>query len=203
MVLSLPEIIARINKDQSQPKHWRSLSFDPTLSPELIKRGQCSVDLRLGLRFTVFKKKKYVGTFRLKMTKEMFEDADLWDEQEYEKGHIVTLHEGELVLAQTLETVHLPHDLMGLVEGRSSWARMGVGIHVTAPKIDPGWDKPITLELTNHSRANYELEAGVERPCQLMLLKLSKPLTKAQLYGTSSEHIFAGSDRPIPTKPKK
>ncbi len=203
MVLSQPEIIARIKKDENKPTHWRSLSFAPKLSNDVIKRDQCSVDLRLGLRFTVFKKKDYVGTFRLKMTKQMFEDADLWDEREYKEGEIVTLHKGELVLAQTLETVHLPNDLMGLVEGRSSWARMGVAIHVTAPKIDPGWNRPITLELTNHSQVNYELEAGIERPCQLLLLKLSKPLTQAQLYGTSSEHIFAESDKPVPTKTKK
>jgi len=157
----------------------------------------------LGLTFTVFKKKDYVGTFRMKMTKQMFEDADLWDEHEYQEGDVVTLHKGELVLAQTLEVVHLPNDLMGLVEGRSSWARMGVGIHVTAPKIDPGWNKRITLELTNHSQVNYELEAGAERPCQLMLLRLSKPPTQEWLYGASSEHIFAQSDKPVPTKTKK
>jgi len=203
MVLSQPEIIARINKDRIRPAHYRSLSFSPKLCLDMIKRDQCSVDLRLGLTFTVFKKKDYVGTFRMKMTKQMFEDADLWDEQEYKEGDVVTLHKGELVLAQTRETVHLPNDLMGLVEGRSSWARMGVGIHVTAPKIDPGWNRPITLELTNHSQVNYELEAGLERPCQLMLLKLSNPLTEAQLYGTSPEHIFAQSDKPIPTKKKQ
>jgi len=39
------------------------------------------------------------------------------------------------VLAQTLERVYIPPDLAGFVEGRSSWARIGVTIHVTAPKI--------------------------------------------------------------------
>ena len=36
--------------------------------------------------------------------------------------------------------------MVGLVEGRSSWARVGISIHVTAPKIDPGFDATITLE---------------------------------------------------------
>lgn len=133
----------------------------------------------------------------------MFEDADLWEEHEYAEGQTVTLKPGILLLAQTLEIVHLPHDLMGLVEGRSSWARMGVGVHVTAPKIDPGWNKRITLELTNHSKVNYDLEAGVERACQLMLLQISKPLKKAEVYGTSPADMFAYSDKPIPTKAKR
>jgi dCTP deaminase len=204
MVLSQPDIIARIKKDLARPNHYRSLSFSPTVSldPDTGPIDQCSIDLRLGLRFTVFKDKDYFGAFKLRMTKKMFEDADLWDEHECEIGEIVTLKKGGLLLAQTLETVHLPHDLMGMVEGRSSWARMGVGVHVTARKIDPGFNKPITLELTNHSKADYELEAGVERPCQLMLIRISKPLTKNQVYG-SPDDTFAHSDKPIPTKTKK
>ena len=45
----------------------------------------------------------------------------------------------EFVLARTLEPVRTPNDLMGLVEGRSSWARVGLGVHLTASKIDPGF----------------------------------------------------------------
>ncbi len=48
----------------------------------------------------------------MKMTKQMFEDADLWDEHEYQEGDVVTLHKGELVLAQTLEVVHLPESML-------------------------------------------------------------------------------------------
>ena len=137
------------------------------------------------------------------MTKEMFEEADLWLEEERKSGDVVKLKRGELVLAQTLEKVHLPNDLMGMVEGRSSWARLGIGVHVTAPKIDPGYNKSITLELTNHSNADYELEAGVEKACQLILLKLSKPLKKDEMYGNSPDDQFAHSEKPIPIKKKR
>jgi deoxycytidine triphosphate deaminase len=202
MVLSRPDIIARIKKDAAKPLYYRSLSFSPELSldPLDCPIDQCSIDLRLGFRFTIFKKKDY-AVFRTKMTKEMFEEADLWDEKEYQEQDIVTLKRGGFVLAQTREKVHLPHDLMGLVEGRSSWARLGIGVHVTAPKIDPGYNKRITLELTNHSEVDYQLEAGVDRACQLILLKISTPLKEKEIYG-KAEDIFAHSDKPIPTKKK-
>lgn len=100
----------------------------------------------------------------------MFEKADLWDQREED---VITLRPRQLVLAQTLEVVHLPNDLMGLVEGRSSWARFGVGVHVTAPKIDPGYRQPITLELFNLSEVAYELQPEIDQPCQLMLLRTS------------------------------
>jgi deoxycytidine triphosphate deaminase len=80
---------------------------------------------------------------------------------------------------------------MGLVEGRSSYARFGIGIHVTAPKIDPGYDNRITLELTNHSRATWIIstgEAGISLS-QLILIKLSKPLTKDEIRGALKKEL--------------
>jgi len=58
--------------------------------------------------------------------------------------------------------------LVGLVEGRSSYARVGVTVHVTAPKIDPGFTAPITLEMANFGKVAVELRAGVDIPAQLI-----------------------------------
>jgi len=201
MVLSRRDLVARIKAGLPRPADWKSLSFSPSVSLDPVTGPikQCSIDLRLGLRFTEFKNKDY-GVFRVRMTKQMFEDADLWLEKEYQQGDKVQLRRGELILAQTLETVHLPHDLMGMVEGRSSWARLGIGVHVTAPKIDPGYNRSITLELTNYAKADYELEAGVEKACQLILFRLSRPLQKSEVYGSSPDDQFATSNKPVPTK---
>jgi dCTP deaminase len=86
------------------------------------------------------------------------------------------------------------------VEGRSSWARVGVTIHVTAPKIDPGFDAPITLEMANFGKVAVELRAGVDKPAQLMLLKVTTPLEPAELYGTGKDDRFQGQTAPIPRK---
>ena len=71
---------------------------------------------------------------------------DLWTHEEVDTFDI---EPRGFVLAQTLERVALPNDLMGLVEGRSSWARVGLSVHLTAPKIDPGFNGTITLEIAN------------------------------------------------------
>ncbi len=47
------------------------------------------------------------------------------------------LHPGELALAVTYESVTLPADLVGWLDGRSSLARLGLMVHVTAHRIDP------------------------------------------------------------------
>lgn len=51
------------------------------------------------------------------------------------------LKRGEFVLGWTLEKLKLPHEsrVCARVEGKSSLARLGLGIHVTAPTIHSGF----------------------------------------------------------------
>jgi deoxycytidine triphosphate deaminase len=130
----------------------------------------------------------------------MFDQSDLWEQKEEE---FVTLRAHQMILAQTLEVVHLPNDLMGLVEGRSSWARFGVGVHITAPKIDPGYNQPITLEMFNLSEANYELVPEADQPCQLMLIKLATRLRSNEGYGSLPGDFFAAHSTPVPAAKRK
>ena len=50
-----------------------------------------------------------------------------------------------LALATTLESVKLPANIIGWLDGRSSLARLGLMVHVTAHRIDPGWEGKIVL----------------------------------------------------------
>jgi len=200
MVLSKPELIKRIRAGLKKPDDYRCLSFNPEIPAAAIK--QCSIDLRLGRIFSVFLEKENptIGSLQIQNAKDIFDAPNLWHHQEKDTW---TLEPQEFVLTQTLEAVHLPHDVMGLVEGRSSWARLGISVHVTAPKIDPGFNAPITLELTNHSKMAVKLIAGVDQPCQLILLNLSSPLKLEELYGSSPADLFANQTHPTGKKKKK
>lgn len=81
---------------------------------------------------------------------------------------------GRFVIGQTLETIEMPLDLAGRVEGRSRLARLGIGVHITAPKIDPGFRNRITLEMYNLSPWTTELSDGMTI-CTLLLEQLSQP----------------------------
>jgi dCTP deaminase len=48
--------------------------------------------------------------------------------------------------------VTLPADLVGWLDGRSSLARLGLMVHVTAHRIDPGWSGNIVLEFYNSGK---------------------------------------------------
>jgi dCTP deaminase len=78
------------------------------------------------------------------------------------------------VLAMTRETIHLKpgSKLAARVEGRSSLARLGLVVHLTAPTIHANFNAPITLEMINHGPFHLRLVPGRTRVCQLILERL-------------------------------
>jgi dCTP deaminase len=83
------------------------------------------------------------------------------------------------VLGWTRERIQLPprSRLAARVEGKSSLARLGLGIHVTAPTIHAGFGykendssyqgSPLQLEIWNVGRLSIILDAGMPI-CQLI-----------------------------------
>ena len=155
-----------------------------------------SVDLLLGRYFTILKEKPpYITS--IQMDPSIWGSEDLWEEQECD---VFKLDPGQFVLAQTLERVKIPDSLMGMVEGRSSFARLGIAVHLTAPKIDPGFEGTITLELANFGTVPFTLRAEIDKPVQLLLAKITTQLGENELYGTGSEDTFQGQETPTPKK---
>lgn len=96
------------------------------------------------------------------------------------KGEYVTdrermwLKPNDFILASTVETVRMPADLLAHLEGKSTLARQGLIVHVTAGFIDPGFQGKITLELKNISQHNLFLHQGM-RIGQLVFEPLDHP----------------------------
>jgi len=78
------------------------------------------------------------------------------------------------LLAMTRERAHLKHGslLAARVEGRSSFARLGLIVHLTAPTIHSGFNGPITLEMINHGPFYLKLIPDRTRICQLIIERL-------------------------------
>jgi dCTP deaminase len=93
------------------------------------------------------------------------------------------INPGEFMLACTLETVHIPADLVAQVNGKSSLGRLGLSVHITAGFIDPGFQGQITLELHNCSQKIIQLPRRM-KICQLMLQRLATPAERP--YGHPS-----------------
>ncbi|MEQ0560798.1 dCTP deaminase [Amycolatopsis sp. NEAU-NG30] len=85
------------------------------------------------------------------------------------RGRLV-VEPGELVLAPTWERIGLSKKLVGLVDGISDYARLGVS--VLCGQVSPGFGMErgavLTLEIVNHLRHPVLLYPGA-RICNLML----------------------------------
>jgi dCTP deaminase len=68
---------------------------------------------------------------------------------------------GKFVLAETLETITLPDNIVSSIEGKSSVARLGIELHQTGGWIDAGFSGTITLEMCNVNCRPVRVYAGM------------------------------------------
>lgn len=135
-----------ILRDESIREALKSGRIGCTPEPLPAQIQPASLDLRLGTLFYKFKRGVTHGNPRgvidvtdFDASKEMYP---------YESDHL-EIDSGEFILGSTVECVTLPADLRGCLHGRSSLARLGLVVHVTAGYIDPGFSGSITLEFAN------------------------------------------------------
>ncbi|MER8371217.1 dCTP deaminase [Mesorhizobium sp. M1406] len=89
--------------------------------------------------------------------------------QEKIKAQTFPLKPRSFVLAWTTQRVNIPYTsrLAARVEGKSSLARLGVSVHVTAPIVHAGFNNQIQLEMFNFGQNEVILDAGMW-VCQLV-----------------------------------
>lgn len=61
-------------------------------------------------------------------------------------------------LGTTLERIKMPNNICGLVQGKSTYARVGLMVNVTP--IEPSWEGHITLEFFNAGERPLKVYAG-------------------------------------------
>jgi dCTP deaminase len=106
------------------------------------------------------------------------------------------------VLGYTQQRIYLPNSsrLAARVEGKSSLARLGVGIHVTAPTIHAGFGYnpkdpnhlglPIQLEIFNVGNQVVVLDVGMPI-CQLILEEVREVPTRGYQGRFSDQQSFS------------
>lgn len=119
-----------------------------------------SVDIRLGNEFRVFSEHTtpYIDLSGPKEEVSSALDKVMSEPIIIAESESFFLHPGELALAVTYENVTLPADVVGWLDGRSSLARLGLMVHVTAHRIDPGWSGKIVLEFYNSGKIPLALK---------------------------------------------
>lgn len=123
-----------------------------------------TVDVKLGSKFRVFQAHAapFIDLSGPKAEVQAALDRVMSDEIFIAEDESFFLHPGELAIAVTHESVSLPSNIVGWLDGRSSLARLGLMVHVTAHRIDPGWSGNIVLEFFNSGKLPLALKPGMK-----------------------------------------
>lgn len=157
MILCDAEIRAALRSKQividpaPDPESYTTSAVDLTLSSEFKRWKAAPAGMNVAID------PSDAGFSFTKIAQQFLEPADV------ENDGAVILKPKDLVLGLTKERVELPTTsrFAARVEGRSTLARLGIGIHVTAPTIHAGFRGNITLEITNHGIYPVKLKPGL------------------------------------------
>lgn len=151
-----------------------------------------SVDVRVDRRFRVFHNARYPYIDVRQPMDGLTELLEVRDDEPF------ILHPSEFVLAQTLEHVALPDDVVARLEGKSSLGRLGLLIHSTAGFVDSGFSGHLTLELSNVANLPITIYHGMPIG-QISFMRMDGPVENP--YGSSITHSkYQGQQEPTPSR---
>lgn len=139
----------------------------PNLADQL---GSCSIDFHLGNTFKIFNHSKYpyIDPRNPGLSSEIMKDITI------PNGEAFIMRPGEFCLATTIEHLEISNNLLGRLEGRSSLGRIGIIVHSTAARFDPGWVGTPVMELGNIGVMPVALYPGM-KICSFTFEELSSP----------------------------
>ena len=134
-----------------------------------------AVDLHVDRQFKRWKPLPAGSTQPLRLSEVSIPDfGHLAEDLPVEPDGFVIIKPGQFVLSRTIERVTLPLDsrLAARVEGRSSYARLGLVVHMTAPTIHAGFSGQVVLEMMNFGPFPLRIDPGHTRICQVIFEEL-------------------------------
>jgi dCTP deaminase len=135
--------------------------------------GTTSFDIRLGTSFELYHTNQYgiIDFTDDDTTNEAFSNSTKVDKDFLES---ITIIPGQFILGHSMEYIKLPDNVSADLEGRSSFARLGLEIHMTAGFVDPGFEGVLTFEIYNAGPNPIRLFPGL-RIAQLRFIPIDNP----------------------------
>lgn len=86
---------------------------------------------------------------------------------------VLVLRPGQVIIAYLQERIKIPSDLVGYIDGKSKWARLGLQV-ASAGLVHAGWEGYPVLELVNLGNLPLKLTEGLA-VCQIFFHTLTSP----------------------------
>lgn len=128
--------------------------------PGVVSYGLTSAgyDLRVGYKFKVFTNARCAVVDPKNMKDAVFFDFDLTPRDGVAVADHVLIPPNSFALAETIETLHIPRNVVCWCIGKSTYARCGINMNFTP--FEPGWWGVVTVEIINATPLPVKIYAG-------------------------------------------
>ena len=140
--------------------------------PDTVSYGVSSYgyDVRVGTRFKIFTNTTS-GGISIVDPKAFSDDLFITvDTEETGRDHVI-IPPNSFALAETVEWMDIPRDVMVVCVGKSTYARCGLIVNVTP--LEPEWRGKVTLEISNTTPLPAKVYAN-EGIAQMVFLKADR-----------------------------
>lgn len=114
-----------------------------------------------------------------------YEEIDLSNQEFY-------LEPGQFILGATYEAIQIPTNIIAILDGRSTIARLGITTHITAAVIDGAFEAPHTIVLEIKNVGNFRIKLKFKDPiAMLVFAELKEPVTQKiqSQYGSNQNKV--------------
>src|SRR5579875_3710849 len=135
----------------------REIKIEPfaesAVRPGVISYGLSSYgyDVRIGRRFKVFTNARCAVVDPKNFDPKSFVDIE---------GDYCLIPPNSFALAETIEYLEIPRDILGICVGKSTIARCGIIVNITP--LEPEWRGKITIEISNTTVVDLHHHVGSE-----------------------------------------
>lgn len=144
-----------------------------TIGPEYDKANLRPVGLRMHLgKYILIAEPNQVVDLTDNSTPLKYKEVDLTQEEFY-------LAPGQFVLGSTYETIQTAPNILAMLDGRSTIARLGLTTHITASIVDGTYEKPHATTLEIKNVGNFTIRLKYKDPIAMMLFaELQEPVVQ-------------------------
>ncbi len=128
-------------------------------------------DVRVGTLFKIFTNVAPHGGQTIVDPKSFTEDMFITiDTKETGKDHVI-IPPNSFALAETVETIDVPRNVLAICVGKSTYARCGIIVNVTP--LEPEWRGKVTIEISNTTPLPAKIYAN-EGIAQMIFLQAER-----------------------------
>jgi dCTP deaminase len=155
------------------------------ISPEFDKKNIRPVGLRLHLAKEILIPEPN-QTVEIDKSQELkYKEIDLTHEEFY-------LEPGQFILGATFEALQTPPNILPILDGRSTIARLGITTHITASVIDGAFEMPHVVVLEIKNVGNFRVRLKFRDPIAMMIFaELKEPVIQKMhsQYGKNQNKV--------------